>query len=64
MYDMNADIVNTAKKRMNMYLEQLNRPNNLTTKENIKVTKILVQELAEITQSGNLQERNGRYYVI
>lgn len=64
MYDMNADIVNTAKKRMNMYLEQLNRPNNLTTKENIKVTKILVQELAEITQSGNLQERDGRYYVI
>lgn len=64
MYDMNADIVNTAKKRMNMYLDQLNRPNNLTTKENIKVTKILVQELAEITQSGNLQERDGRYYVI
>lgn len=64
MYDMNADIVNTAKKRMNMYLEQLNRPNNLTTKGNIKVTKILVQELAEITQSGNLQERDGRYYVI
>lgn len=64
MYDMNADIVNTTKKRMNMYLEQLNRPNNLTTKENIKVTKILVQELAEITQSGNLQERDGRYYVI
>lgn len=64
MYDMNADIANTAKKRMNMYLEQLNKPNNLTTAENIKVTKILVQELAEITQSGNLQERNGRYYVI
>lgn len=64
MYNMNADIVNTAKKRMNMYLDQLNRPNNLTTKENIKVTKILVQELAEITQSGNLQERDGRYYVI
>lgn len=64
MYDMNADIVNTAKKRMNMYLDQLNRPNNLTTEENIKVTKILVQELAEITQSGNLQERDGRYYVI